>query len=80
MKDVSIYTALVLNLLYDGEQFLVEKCEGSPSCCFAPFMVLKNEEDIKDWYEEGIECNINQALIRTGLVSDKEEVMIDCCW
>ena len=58
----------------------VEKCEGSPSCCFAPFMVLKNEEDIKDWYEEGIECNINQALIRTGLVNDKEEVMIDCCW
>ena len=80
MRIVSIFTARELNLTEDEEQFLIEKCEGSPNCCFAPFMVLKNEEDINDWYEEGIECNINQALIRTGLVNDKEEVMIDCCW
>ena len=80
MRIVSIFTARELNLTGDGEQFLVEKCEGSASWCFAPFMVLKNEEDINDWYDEGIERSINQALIRTGLVSDKEEVMIDCCW
>ena len=80
MRIVSIFTARELNLTEDEEQFLIEKCEGSSSCCFAPFMVLKNEEDINDWYDEGIERNINQALIRTGLVGNKEEVMIDCCW
>ena len=53
--------------------------EASGAFCSSD-LLLKNEEDIKDWYEEGIECNINQALIRTGLVNDKEEVMIDCCW
>ena len=80
MRVVSIFTARELNLTEDEEEFLIEKCEGSPNCCFAPFMVLKNEEDINDWYDEGIERSINQALIRTGLVNDKEEVMIDCCW
>lgn len=44
MRVVSIFTARELNLTEDEEQFLIEKCEGSPSCCFAPFMVLKNEE------------------------------------
>ena len=55
MRVVSIFTARELNLTEDEEQFLIEKCEGSPNCCFAPFMVLKNEEDINDWYDDGIE-------------------------
>lgn len=80
MRIVYIFTARELNLTEDEEYFLAEQCEGSSTCCFAPFMVLKNEEDINDWYSEDIERSINQALIRTGLVNDKEEVMIDCRW